>query len=96
MDQNLIKLLPYTKPYKKHIVWNVTFNILYALFSTISLITMFPLLEVLFGKNEQISKVPVYTGILNIVTYTKDIFIKKHIQFLGILSHHAPKKWCFK
>lgn len=73
MDKNLIKLYPYTKPYKSHIVWNVTFNILYALFSTISLLTLFPVLDVLFGKNKTIDKRPVYSGIGNIKNYVQDL-----------------------
>ncbi len=72
MDQNIKKLIPYTKPYKSHIIWNVVFNILYALFSTLSMITMFPLLEVLFKKSEAVIKAPVYTGIQNIGQYGKD------------------------
>ena len=73
MDKNLLKLIPYTKPYKSHIVWNVVYNILYALFSTISMITMFPLLEVLFKNDEKKEIIkPIYTGILNIGSYSKD------------------------
>ncbi|MEY4012084.1 MAG: hypothetical protein RIT22_1208 [Bacteroidota bacterium] len=72
MDQNIKKLIPYTKPYKSHIFWNVVFNILYALFSTLSMITMFPLLEVLFKKSEAVIKAPVYSGIQNIGQYGKD------------------------
>lgn len=72
MDQNITKLIPYTKPYKSHIIWNVVFNILYALFSTLSMITMFPLLEVLFKKSEAVIKQPHYTGILNLGQYGKD------------------------
>ena len=70
MDTNLIKLIPYTKPYKSHIFWNVTYNILYALFSTVSMITMFPLLEVLFKKTDSVIILPkpVYTGIANRVS----------------------------
>lgn len=81
MDKNLIKLIPYTKPYKSHIVWNVVYNILYALFSTISMITMFPLLEVLF-KNDEKKKIvePVYTGILDIGSYGKDYMFFKISQ----------------
>jgi subfamily B ATP-binding cassette protein MsbA len=52
MDKSLIKLLPYTKPYKSHIIWNVVFNVLYALFSTISMLTLLPVLEVLLEKQE--------------------------------------------
>jgi ATP-binding cassette, subfamily B, bacterial MsbA len=83
MDQNLIKLLPYTKAYKSHIVWNIIYNILYALFSTISLITMFPLLEVLFKKNTGIAKKPIYTGILDSFSYGKD-FLFYHMSKLRI------------
>ena len=81
MDKNLVKLIPYTKPYKSHIVWNVVYNILYALFSTISMITMFPLLEVLF-KNEEKKQIiePVYTGIFDIGSYGKDYMFYKIAQ----------------
>jgi len=72
MDQNLTKLIPYTKPYKSHIIWNVIYNILYALFSTLSMITMFPLLEVLFKKSAAVIKEPTYTGIQDIGQYGKD------------------------
>jgi subfamily B ATP-binding cassette protein MsbA len=72
MDRNLTKLIPYTKPYKSHIIWNVIYNILYALFSTLSMITMFPLLEVLFKKSTAIIKQPHYTGVLNLGQYGKD------------------------
>ena len=56
MDKNLIKLFPFTKPYQSHIFWNVTYNVLYALFSTISMLTLLPMLEVLFGKTKEIEK----------------------------------------
>lgn len=72
MDQNITKLIPYTKPYQSHIVLNVVFNILYALFSTLSMITMFPLLEVLFKKSTAVIKEPTYTGIQNIGQFGKD------------------------
>jgi subfamily B ATP-binding cassette protein MsbA len=77
MDKNLIKLLPYTKPYKSHIVWNVIYNILYAFFSTISMLTIFPVLEVLFGKTKVILKEPVYTGIGNLKQFGSDFLYYK-------------------
>lgn len=77
MDKNLIKLLPYTKPYKKHIVWNVIYNVLYAFFSTISMLTIFPVLEVLFGKTKVILKEPVYTGIGNLKQFGSDFLYYK-------------------
>jgi subfamily B ATP-binding cassette protein MsbA len=77
MDKNLIKLLPYTKPYKSHIVWNVIYNILYAFFSTISMLTIFPVLEVLFGKTKVILKEPIYTGIGNLKQFGSDFLYYK-------------------
>ena len=77
MDKNLIKLLPFTKPYKTNIIWNVTFNILYAFFSTISMLTLLPVLQVLFGKAKTINKAPTYTGIGNIKDYGTDLLYFK-------------------
>ena len=76
MDPNIKKLIPFTKPYQSHIIWNVIYNILYALFSTISMLTLFPVLQVLFGKTEKVDKQPVYTGIGNL----KD-FVTEYINF---------------
>jgi len=73
IDSNLLKLIPYTKPYKNHIVWNIIYNILYALFSTISMLTLLPMLEVLFSKTKSIPKEPVFTGIGGIMRYGKDV-----------------------
>jgi ATP-binding cassette, subfamily B, bacterial MsbA len=72
MEKNLIKLLPYTKPYKTNIVLNIVYNVLYALFSTLSMITLFPLLEVLFKKSNEVIKEPVYNGIENIGKFGKE------------------------
>jgi subfamily B ATP-binding cassette protein MsbA len=72
MDKSLLKLLPYTKPYKSHIIWNVVYNVLYALFSTISMLTLLPVLEVLFGKTKAVLTKPVYTGIGDIKQFGTD------------------------
>jgi subfamily B ATP-binding cassette protein MsbA len=72
MDKNLIKLFPYTKPYQSHIIWNVIYNIFYALFSTISMLSLLPMLDVLFGKTKVIDKAPVYTGLIDIIDFGKD------------------------
>lgn len=81
MDQNLKKIIPYAKQYKSNIVWNIIFNIFYALFSTLSFITMFPLLEVLFQKGDDIKQKvttePVYTDLWTIGDYLKDSFYFK-------------------
>lgn len=72
MDKSLLKLIPYTKPYKSHIIWNVVYNILYALFSTISMLTLLPVLEVLFGKTKAVLTKPVYTGIGDVKQFGTD------------------------
>ena len=71
MDQNLKKIIPFAKKFKGHIFWNVTFNVLYALFSTLSFVALFPLMEVLFKMNERVIELPKYTGIMNIGSYGK-------------------------
>ena len=71
MDQNLKKIIPFAKKFKGHIFWNVTFNILYALFSTLSFVALFPLMEVLFKMNEAVTKLPKYKGIWEIGSYGK-------------------------
>ena len=88
MDKNLAKLIPYTKPYKSHIVWNVIYNVLYALFSTLSMVTMFPLLEVLFKKNTAIIEEPVYLGIQNIGSYGKDLLF---YTISNLNQQHGPQ-----
>ena len=82
MDENLIKIFPFIKPYKSHVVMNVTYNILYALFSTLSFISLIPMMQVLFNKAEKITKVPVYTGILDITKYAND-YLYYHITRLS-------------
>ncbi|MBP2282874.1 subfamily B ATP-binding cassette protein MsbA [Flavobacterium sp. CG_23.5] len=77
MDKNLIKLIPFTKPYKTHIIWNVVYNILYALFSTISMLTLLPVLQVLFGKTKIVEKEPIYSGIGNIKEFATDFLYYK-------------------
>ncbi len=88
MDKNLIKLLPYTKPYRANIFWNVVYNILYALFSTISMVTMFPLLEVLFKTNKAIAQKPVYSGLGSATEYGKELLY----YYIGDLNkEHGPQ-----
>ena len=71
MDENLKKIIPFAKKFKSHIFWNVFFNILYALFSTLSFVALFPLMEVLFNMNEAVLELPKYNGIWEITTYGK-------------------------
>jgi subfamily B ATP-binding cassette protein MsbA len=70
---SLKKLIPYVKVYKKNAISNIVFNILYALFSTLSFVVLIPMLNVLFGeKQKTFDKKPIFDGILNIGGYLKD------------------------
>ena len=72
MDENFKKIIPYLKPYKSSVILNIIFNILYALFSTLSFISLIPMLDVLFKDAEKVVKKPVYTGIWDITSYGKE------------------------
>jgi subfamily B ATP-binding cassette protein MsbA len=72
MDENLKKIIPFLKPYKTNVVWNVIFNILYALFSTLSFIALIPMLDVLFKDAEKVVSKPKFTSIWEITSFGKD------------------------
>jgi len=72
MDENFKKIIPYLKPYKSSVVLNIIFNILYALFSTLSFISLIPMLDVLFKDAEQVIEKPTYKGIWDITSYGKE------------------------
>ena len=76
MDENFKKIIPFAKKFKGHIFWNVCFNILYALFSTLSFVALFPLMEVLFKMNEVVTEMPKYTGVWELGSYGK-----QYLQF---------------
>jgi len=71
MDENLKKLIPFTLKYKTNIIWNVTFNVLYALFGTLGMVLVFPVLNVLFSDGEKVTALPKFEGIMEIGTYAK-------------------------
>ncbi|WP_348824395.1 ABC transporter ATP-binding protein [Flavobacterium aestuarii] len=72
MDENLRKIFPFIKPYKSHVIMNVIYNVLYALFSTLSFISLIPMMQVLFDKTQKITAEPVYKGIFDITKFAND------------------------
>ena len=72
MDENLKKLFPFALKYKKDIVLNVVFNILYAFFSTLLMVSMIPTLNVIFGLNDKVTSAPVYTGIGDLKSFAEN------------------------
>ena len=59
---NFKKIVRYAKPYKNYAFLNIFFNILYALFSTLSFLALIPMLSVIFGDTEKLRVEPVYKG----------------------------------
>ncbi|HEY1195008.1 ABC transporter ATP-binding protein [Flavobacterium sp.] len=66
---NFKKIVPFIYPYKKYAFLNIFFNVLYALFSTLSFVALIPMLQVLFDKAKTVTTKPVYTGIFEIKQY---------------------------
>jgi subfamily B ATP-binding cassette protein MsbA len=63
------QILGFAKPYKGYALLNIVCNIFYALFGTLSMVSLFPMLNVLFGKTEPLTIKPEWTGISNVKDY---------------------------
>tara|TARA_R110002074_G_scaffold344671_1_gene515082 strand:+ start:32853 stop:34676 length:1824 start_codon:yes stop_codon:yes gene_type:complete len=63
------QILRFAKPYKIYAVLNIISNVFYALFGTLSMISLFPMLKVLFGDTKPLKTEPVWDGLKNITTY---------------------------
>ncbi|MGX7666867.1 ABC transporter ATP-binding protein [Flavobacterium pedocola] len=74
MDRNLKKIIPFALAYKKDVVLNIGYNVLYAFFSTLMMISIMPTLNVLFKQTERVEIKPVYTGISDLKQYGQDLF----------------------
>ncbi|WP_338647796.1 ABC transporter ATP-binding protein [Flavobacterium sp. KS-LB2] len=88
MDANFKKIIPFTNPYRSHVIWNVLFNILYALFSTLSFIALIPMMDVLFSTSEKIMEKPVLESIFDIIKFSKE-YLYYHITLLT--EEHGPE-----
>ncbi len=81
------QILRFAIPYKSYGILNIICNIFYALFSTLSFIAIYPVLKVLFTKEDNtVYKEPVYTGILELKSYLTDalnFFVKETIENEG-------------
>jgi ATP-binding cassette, subfamily B, bacterial MsbA len=80
MDNNLKKLIPFALVYKKDIVLNIVYNIFYAFFSTLLMVSMIPTLNVIFGLNKKVTTEPVFGGITNIKSFSEDYLNYKVTQ----------------
>ena len=69
---NFKKIFPFIIPYKKYAYLNIFFNILYALFSTISFVALIPVLKVIFNDKKEIFQKPVYDGITHLKSFSEN------------------------
>jgi len=63
------QILRFAKPYKIYAILNIISNVFYALFGTLSMISLFPMLKVLFGDTKPLDIEPVWEGFKNITSY---------------------------
>jgi subfamily B ATP-binding cassette protein MsbA len=69
---NFKKIFPFIIPYKKYAYLNIFFNILYALFSTLSFIALIPVLKVIFNDKKEIFQKPAYEGISHLKSFSEN------------------------
>ncbi|HIO26411.1 MAG TPA: ABC transporter ATP-binding protein, partial [Flavobacteriaceae bacterium] len=60
------KIYPFVLPYKKYAFLNIFANIFYALFSTLSMVALIPMLKVMFGEGKPITETPKFEGLLHL------------------------------
>jgi subfamily B ATP-binding cassette protein MsbA len=73
MNKNYFsRIFSYAWVYKKYFVLNIMSNIFYAFFGTMSMISLFPMLKVLFEQTEAMTTPPVWSGGLEIVGFAED------------------------
>ena len=79
---NYKKIFPYITPYKKNAVLNIVFNILYALFSSLSMVSLMPMLNILFGKEqEKLYVKPVLNSVSDLGNYLRLCFLLLFLLF---------------
>ncbi|MCK0131571.1 ABC transporter ATP-binding protein/permease [Flavobacteriaceae bacterium F08102] len=61
--KNFKRFLKYLIPYKKQQILSILFNILYALFSSLSMLSLLPMIKVLFDEGEKLTVKPVFSSI---------------------------------
>jgi subfamily B ATP-binding cassette protein MsbA len=66
------KLSRFIVPYKRYAILNIVCNVFYALFSTLAMISLMPMINVLFGEGEKVYVQPIYKGFRNIKDYSED------------------------
>ena len=66
------RIFGYAWVYKKYFILNILSNIFYAFFGTLSMISLFPMLKVLFNQTEQLNNPPVWQGMSEVANYVEN------------------------
>jgi len=69
---NFKKIFHFIVPYKKYAYLNIFFNVLYALFSTLSFMALIPMMQVLFDQAKQNTVQPKWEGIVHAKTFLEN------------------------
>jgi subfamily B ATP-binding cassette protein MsbA len=105
---NFRKIFPFIIPYKRYAYLNIFFNIMYAVFGTLSFLALMPMMDVLFKQEKRNYIKPVWEGIWHTKTYlenslsyflsvtTRDHGYDQTLAFLvvGIMSIFLLKNLC--
>src|SRR5690554_174790 len=88
MDDNLKKILPYAKKYKSNVTGNIFFNVLYALFGTLGMVFIMPVLSVLFDEeSKEVIELPKYEGFFTAISNWKEYityYVNQFSQDYGV------------
>ncbi|MFC4721270.1 ABC transporter ATP-binding protein [Geojedonia litorea] len=68
----LKRLSHFISPYKRYAYLNIFFNVLYALFSTLAMVSLMPMINVLFGESKKVYEKPIYKSINHLKSYLED------------------------
>ena len=66
------RIFGYAWVYKKYFILNIISNIFYAFFGTLSMISLFPMLKVLFNQTKQLNNPPVWQGMSEAANYVEN------------------------
>jgi subfamily B ATP-binding cassette protein MsbA len=66
------KLSKFIVPYKRYAILNIICNVFYALFSTLAMLSLMPMINVLFGESEKICEKPIYRGLEELKDYAEN------------------------
>ncbi|NMH86690.1 ABC transporter ATP-binding protein [Flavivirga algicola] len=81
---HFVNILRYAKPYKRFAIGHIISNVFFALFGTLSFISLKPMLDVIFKENKIAPTTkPIYEGYMEIGDYVENYLAYEMNQFTG-------------